>query len=95
MSWFAYLDMYNVSYLWHLEGAGELAVRRFPGASGPSQETGYDRSVVWSQSEEFLPFNKRCEGRHDEKGRKKGPDSLAFVWPLGTGKSKTRTCQRT
>lgn len=28
--------------------------------------------------------------------RKEGkrPDPLAFVWPLGTGKSKTRTCQR-
>lgn len=51
--------------------------------------------AVWSghRVRNFLPYNKRCEGRHDEKGRKKGPDSLAFVWPLGTGKSKTQTCR--
>lgn len=46
-------------------------------------------TAVWSgQSEEFLPFNKRCEHRHDEKGRKKRPDSLAFVWPLALEKAR-------
>lgn len=53
--------------------------------------------AVWSgyRVRNFLPYNKRCEGQHDEKGRKKGPDLLAFVWPWGTGKSKTQTCQGT
>ena len=53
--------------------------------------------AVWSghRVRNFLPYNKRCEGRHDEKGRKKGPDSLAFVWPPGHWKKQDTNLQRT
>lgn len=33
-------------------------------------------------------------GGHEEKGRKEGPDSLAFVCPPGTRKSKTQSVVR-
>ena len=33
-------------------------------------------------------------GGHEEKGRKEGPDSLAFCWPPGTRKSKTQSVVR-
>lgn len=49
-----------MSYLWHLGGKGSLLSEGSQELRvGSSQETGYDRSVVWSQSEEFLPSIKK------------------------------------
>lgn len=72
---------HNVSYLWHLEGAGELAVQGSQ-SQWSAGYTGYDRSKIGHRVR--ISFSKMRAGMMRKEGKR---GQIHLLWSgLGTGK---------